>query len=410
MSRYFSVYAAILAVLALLLFLSPQIAKFISADTAIVGAEILKNTDFKNEKTLDDRVWSFNLRNPSNSVKIVDNALQVDNTLSKDNFSLVAQRLTLSTSKTYELTIDFDWQNNKSIDNIASFGIMKRGLNNEVALAFPLPNTTTQSEIKKYFKINDFFEDPYLYVLEGGTGSLRVDSLSLREYDSPPKNIVLENTSASQILPISISAPITQNAETQATPTALASVVASPAPSPSPIQASSSSRTNSTVRSAVVADTIVAYPGWNVAYSAHDVSSEIFTKMGLTVFQMFGGSWQKTKLDSQAIILSKLGGIYIYNPTDETKNIPLVESKTPSEFSTKPKWNLLVNGTDNEIKNGSDFSLNGTTAKLADLIKDKKVSSEIYILNSNKDGVEMKKIDPLVESIPAKTAFWLYIN
>ena len=43
MNKYFPVYAAILGVLALLLFLSPQIAKFISADTAIIGAEILKN-------------------------------------------------------------------------------------------------------------------------------------------------------------------------------------------------------------------------------------------------------------------------------------------------------------------------------------------------------------------------------
>jgi hypothetical protein len=69
----------------------------------------------------------------------------------------------------------------------------------------------------------------------------------------------------------------------------------------------------------------------------------------------------------------------------------------------------LANQSAAEIKLDSEFELNGSKVKLKNLIEDKKISSEIYILNSSSQGVEMKKIDPSKESIPQNSSFWLFL-
>ena len=413
MNRYFPVYAAILGILALLLFLSPQISAFISADTTTQGAEILKNINFKQD-SFDDRTWTLSLQDKTNTVKFTSNALQIDNTLSRDNFSLVAQRLTLSKDKMYELNLDYDWQNSESVEDVASFGIMKRGLNSELALVYPISNTLTSTKIKKYFAGDNSFLDPYLYILVEGTGSFRVNSISLKEYDGLPDGAAIDDTTNGQILPIRIIAPLSapSAAAVTQTPIHLASpTTVSTQTSALPI--SNSSPTKSATAAATLTnsgDRILAYPGWNVSYSNDDISSDLFTKQGLSVFQMLGGSWYKASQNSEGFILTKQAAIYIYNPVGESKSISLVKSDSPSALSPDKRWNLLVNSTDQEIKSNSDFELNGATAKIAELIKEKKISSEIYVLSSTVTGVLMKKIDPTKESIPPKTAFWLFLQ
>jgi hypothetical protein len=396
LNKYFSVYAAILGILALLLFLSPQIAKFISADTS--ARQILQNVDFS--EPLNDRVWAINSNNPKNTLEFEAEKFLIQNQLSKENYTLAAQRLELSRGKTYQLDIKYTWANNKSSEDQASFGILKYGLKSESALSFPLSNSANEAEKSKYFKTNESIKDPYFFVLIQGTGTLEISKLSLTELDEPPQGAYLETITSGQFLPIKMMG----GDLIEASPSP--SLAASLSPTPSPAASTSPSVTPSTSPSN---NKVTIYPGWNIISTKQNLSSDTFSGQGLLSFQMFGGKWNKSKKNQSAINFNKEGAIYIYSPTLEKKEIDLPQSQIVSTLKTAKGWNLLSNQTSSEIKSDSEFELSGAKVKIQDLINTKKASREIYILTSSPKGVEMKKIDSSHESIPIRSAFWLYL-
>lgn len=154
---------------------------------------------------------------------------------------------------------------------------------------------------------------------------------------------------------------------------------------------------------------LTAYPGWNVFALSQNINSDAFAKTDLSSFQMFGGKWIKSKKSQPNTTFDKNGAIYIYNPALEAKTIEISESQDSSALSPAKGWNLLSNNSDIELKAQGEFEMQGKKVKLADLILEKKASPEIYLLKSDKNGVEIKKIDPSKESIPAHSAFWLYL-
>jgi len=401
--KNFTLYAAILAVLALLLFLSPQIAKLISADTDQTP-EILKNIDFAHEK-LNDRVWSFNMGNDANTVKFDKGKMLVGNEISKGNFTLVAQRLELSDNKYYSLELAYNWRNSKLISDVASFGVMKQGLNSEIAQIYPISNTGKQSEVVKYFHPDSTFRDPYFYLLVEGTGTFEISTLSIKQLNSLPGGASVDPAS-NQILPIRI-LPVEPAAKTPLpSPTKTNSILAAASPSPKP---SPSSTPTSTPLATTDQKTTnyIAYPGWNITTIENDVATEIFTQQGLTVFQNFAGVWHKVMPDGENFTLSPLGAVYVYNPQDENKTIAIGKSQVAADFKVGKRWNLLASFS--EIKSDSSLEAYGLNDTLSNLIKNKRVSRDIYLLTSTPTGVQMKKIDPESESIPAKSAFWLYL-
>lgn len=407
MSKYFSVYAAILGVLALLLFLSPQIAKFISAD--VETRQILQNADFSQK--LNDRIWVINSGSSKNTVEFKNQKLTIQNQLSKENYTMLAQRLELSRGKTYLLEIKYTWENNKSASEQASFGVLKYGMKSESALSFPLSNAGSEVQISKYFQPNDSIKDPYFFVLIQGTGTLEISKLSLLEYDETPQGASLETITSGQFLPIKIMGG--ETLEGTPTPAPSPSKTASPLPSPTPSPSVSPSPVASTspfvAQSATQNNKATIYPGWNVIVAKQNLNSITLSEQGYLSFQMFGGKWSKSKKNLLAIDFNKEGAIYIYSPTLEPKEIDLTPSKAVSSLKVTKGWNLLSNQTTSEIKSDTEFELSGQKVKIKDLISAKKVSSDIYILSSGSKGVEMKKIDSSTESIPAKSAFWLYL-
>jgi hypothetical protein len=403
------VYAAILGILALLLFLSPQIAKFISADTS--SREILQNINFTDK--LNDRAWNISYNDQKNSALFTDDKFVIQNQLSKDNFTLAAQRLELIKNKTYLLQINYRWDNNRTASDLASFGILKYGLKSESALSFSLANSANQIEMKKYFIMNESIKDPYFYVLFQGSGTLEISKLSLLEFDKTPDGATLESITSGQFLPIKM-----QGGDyIEGTPTPSPSASSSPSPAPTISPSTSPSPSTSVSASAVpnrspqvsAGSKTIIYPGWNVIKISQDTSSEVFTQSSLLSFQMFGGQWKKGKKNQPQIVFNKEGAVYVYSSLESKKEINLPQIKLTSTLKTGKGWNLLANQSAAEIKLDSEFELNGSKVKLKNLIEDKKISSEIYILNSSSQGVEMKKIDPSKESIPQNSSFWLFL-
>jgi hypothetical protein len=305
LNKYFSVYAAILGILALLLFLSPQIAKFISADTS--SREILQNINFTDK--LNDRAWNISYNDQKNSALFTDDKFVIQNQLSKDNFTLAAQRLELIKNKTYLLQINYRWDNNRTASDLASFGILKYGLKSESALSFSLANSANQIEMKKYFIMNESIKDPYFYVLFQGSGTLEISKLSLLEFDKTPDGATLESITSGQFLPIKM-----QGGDyIEGTPTPSPSASSSPSPAPTISPSTSPSPSTSVSASAVpnrspqvsAGSKTIIYPGWNVIKISQDTSSEVFTQSSLLSFQMFGGQWKKGKKNQPQIVFNK---------------------------------------------------------------------------------------------------------
>lgn len=385
MQRYFSVYAAILGILAILLFLSPQIAKFISADTQLIGQEILKANDFTTGK-LDKDIWPSILANDQNKVEVSTGALEINNTLSKDNYSLLMQRLTLSADRYYLLKIVYSWQNNSQPGDKASFGVMKNGQSNPSALIYDLQDSKSSTTVTKFFRPNISFTDPYLYVLLQGTGSLRIEQLSLLEFNKRPANLNTSDQNYGEVLPIKLSGypvshqPVRSPQKSQVTLT------------PTPLQSLNPSLA-------------AIYPGWNIVLLGTSSTSEPYTKAGLTVFQMFGSKWTRADKNSQAVALDQKGAVYAYNDTDKAVNVSPKQSDSDRQITKG--WNLLA--AREVINKDSLLEIDGQTNKISEYIATKKISASVYVLTSSSSGVSRKKIDLLSESIPAKSAYWLFV-
>ena len=401
MNRFFPIYAAILGIIALFLFLSPQISELILADQEFETKQILKNNNFVHD-SLDDTMWIKTANPRDNIVKIESSNLIIKNLTNDNSHTLLSQRIKLDQNKFYKLSIDYFWRFPLTTSSQASFGIQKFGYESPIAMIIPLSQVNNQTEITKYFKPNNTFQDPYFYIMLKDLSDLEIKSVALEELAELPENISLEDSQKNTFL------PITQESNTPIPTIEVPeknSPIASthtPIPSPSP----SKTVTASPIQPNKLSEnSIKVASGWSVISVDEDISSDVFTSKEIKAFQMFGSKWFKTNNT-----FSNKGAIYLYNGSDE-KTIEIEKSKNPSTNSPKKGWNLL-SSKDEEMSiessiNYQDSSSELKESKISELIDSKKISSKVYIL-SNQKGVSIRHIDLKNEKIPARAGYWIY--
>ncbi len=414
MNKYFPVYAAILGVLALLLFLSPQISRLISADISSPEVQILKNVNFK-EESLNSNVWIKKANSELNSIKVVSSTLRIENNAQDDKanaYTLLSQKVALSKDKTYHLKISYSTAIFQP-SSILNFGIQKNGVSSPNALIYPLSEAKDETTVEKYFNIDDNFRDNYFYIFLSGESTINISSISLIELEKDPK--VEQDASSGNMLPFSVEKAF------QETPTPTSSIARSPETSPiaSPPTSVSSTPSPSQTASAVPSVTSLSniskytfYPGWSVIGFEKNSKNDLFESNNLDAYQLLGGKWIKSS-DSQSIFAQNAGAL-VYSSNKDKKMLD--PSPTDSQSSLTPSigWNLLYNSSDKEITDDSEYNFsNGKTLakkyKIRQLVIEKKASSEVYIVSGNSSGVALKKISFPEEAIPAKSVFWFYL-
>jgi len=149
LNKYFSAYAAILGVLARLLFLSPQIAKLIGADTSPQRVELLQNGNFKDE-LLNSDIWLSKSLDKTNKLKSENQALLIENTAKENNYTILRQKIKLDFNRIYHLQVTY-----KSLDFIDKTkfqsGILKNGPSNFDSFGFDLEKHNGFVKTEKYF-------------------------------------------------------------------------------------------------------------------------------------------------------------------------------------------------------------------------------------------------------------------
>lgn len=412
MNKYFPVYAAILGVLALFLFLSPIISKFISADTQITQIELLKNNDFASE-TLNSGVWIKKTNNVLNSVKTVSSTLRIENKnleSSAASYTLLSQKVELRRDKSYLLKIRYLWSGYQP-SSILYAGVQKNGAASPSALVYPLSSGSDEISREEYFNINESFKDTYFYVFLSGPGAVNISELSL--YEVPKNEEYSSDVSVGNLLPFEVDQAFKQTP----TPTSTASstTIATATPSPSTAPQTTVSPSASPMMSANVqtgsSGKVDFYPGWNAFGLEYNLSSDIFSSVNLDAYQMLGGKWLRSS-NSQAVFMNKAGMI-VYSSNKDKKSVTPAKTESQSSLVPSPGWNLLYNSFDKEIRDDEfSFSDGKTLAKpyqLKNLVKDKKASSDVYLVSSDQSGVSLHKISFPEEAIPAKTVFWFYL-
>ena len=412
MNKYFPVYVAILGVLALLLFLSPQISRFISADSQVSSPELLKNVDFSKE-SINNYAWKRKVNNSSNSIKVQDSQLEITNSpLDKStSYTLIDQKVDLTEGKLYRLSANYTW-NNKKEDSSASFGIQKNGDTSAFASIFSIPSNPATNSIEAIIQVDQTFKNDYFYFLLSGDASISISSFSITEVQD--KTISPTTPDKENLLPIPelqaspVPSPSPVLIET-ASPKPFDSAVFSPLPSPSPSSFASST-------SSVVAQTggkTTFYPGWSVVGFDANSKSDLFSTNNLDAYQMLGSKWLKSS-DSSAIFRSNAGAL-VYSSNSANKTFNVTDTKSEASLVPALGWNLLYNSSDKEITDDSSyFFSNGKTQpkefKLKELVANKSASPEVYLVSGDQNGVTLNKISFPSEAIPAKSVFWFYLS
>ncbi len=413
MNKYFPVYAAILGVLALFLFLSPIISKFISADTQITQIELLKNNDFASE-TLNSEVWIKKTNNVLNSVK-TSSTLRIENKAlesSAASYTLLSQKVQLRHDKSYLLKIHYTWSGYQP-SSIFYAGVQKNGPASPSALVYPLASGSDEISREEYFNINESFKDTYFYVFLSGPGAVNISELSL--YEIPKNEEYSSDVSVGNLLPFEVDQAFKQTPTPTSTVSSTTIATAAPSSTPAPqttvSPSASPSPTISTNIQTSSSGKVTFYPGWNALGLEDNLSSDIFSSVNLDAYQMLGGKWLKSS-NSQAVFMKK-AGILVYSSNKDKKSV--TPAKTESQSSLVPSlgWNLLYNSSDNEVSDDEfSFSDGKTLAKpyqLKSLVNDSKASSDVYLVSSDQSGVSLHKISFPEEAIPAKTVFWFYL-
>jgi hypothetical protein len=398
LNKYFPVYAAILGVIALLLFLSPQIAKLISADTP-APIELLKNTDFAAE-ALNNQVWIRKTSDSANIIKVVSGVLRVENQNSDKAYTLISQKTELKENMLYRLKIDYDLPE-KGLAN-ASIGIQKNGYGSTYALIFPLEKGGVSNEL--YFLTDQSFKDPYFFLYLSSQGNILIKSVSL--VAATDQSINPSQASSSNILSIE---ETTNPPSASLTPRSLTTPNPSPTPSPSvspPLSLAAKAQTTTNTSQSIF------YPGWSVVGFEKNSNADLFSKNNLDAYQILGGKWLRSN-NSSAIFSSNAGAI-VYSSNKDKKTFNLEPTESQASLVPALGWNLLYNSSDQEVSDNSTFYFsNGKTLpkeyKLEDLVKDKNASESVYLVSGDKNGVTLNKISFPEETIPAKTVFWFYL-
>jgi len=411
LQKYFPAYAAILGVLALLLFLSPQIAKLISADTPVQEQEILRNNDFKAE-TLNRNIWRSKTADKTNKIKIEESNLLIENSSKENNYTLLSQKIRLDFNKIYHLKISYKTPQIGTNSKIYT-GILKTGIENYNANGFELVSTDEYMTFERYFRLDQTAQDPYFFIFLSEQGQLYIENVSLTLSDEMPD--VQTQALESLALPylVSKSAP-------PAPPAPAISVASSPTVTPASSKSATVQKSATAQKpdapKAILAEVkggaISIYPGWSVVGFDQNTSFDAFTSNELVAYQHLGGAWQNSQKD-EPIFASKTSAL-VYSRKPEMEKVNLVKTDSPSSSSPSLGWNMLYNGENTDISDDSVFSfsdgkIQAKEYKIKELVQNKNASSEVYLIEGSSTGVIYKKINFLEEAIPAKTAFWFYV-
>jgi len=411
LQKYFPAYAAILGVLALLLFLSPQIAKLISANTPVQEQEILRNNDFETE-SLNRNIWRSKTADKINKIKIEDESLLIENSPKEDNYTLLSQKIKLYFNKIYHLKLSYKTPQ-IGVNSKIYTGILKNGIENYNAAGFELVSTSEYMTFERYFRLDQTAQDPYFFIFLSEQGQLYIESVSLTLSDEMPD----VQTQALQALTlpnlVSKSAP-------PAPPAPAISVISSPTITPTSSK-SATPEDSATAEKPAAPKTISAetkdgefsiYPGWSVLGFDKNSSSAPFNDNELIAYQHLGGAWQNSQKD-EPIFASKTSAL-VYSRKPEMEKINLIETDSPSNSSPSLEWNMLYNSENTDISDDSVFSFSdgknqAREYKIKELVSNKNASHEVYLIEGSSTGVIYKKISFPEKAIPAKTAFWFYV-
>ncbi len=411
MQKYFPAYAAILGVLALLLFLSPQIAKLISADTPVQEQEILRNNDFKAE-TLNRNIWRSKTADKTNKIKIEESNLLIENSPKENNYTLLSQKIKLDFNKVYHLKISYQTPQIGTNSKIYT-GILKSGIENYNANGFELVKTDEYMTFERYFRLDQTSKDPYFFIFLANQGQIYIESVSLTLSDKTPDVEIQALESLALPYLVSKSAP-------PAPPAPAISVASSPTVTPASSKSATVQKSATAQKpgapkaiSAEVKDSATSiYPGWSVVGFDQNSSSAPFTSNELVAYQHLGGAWKNSPKD-EPIFASKTSAL-VYSRKPEMEKVNLVKIDSPSSSSPSLGWNMLYNSESADVSDQSAFSFTDGKSqakeyKIKELVKNKSASAEVYLIKGSKTGVTYKKIDFSEEAIPQKTAFWFYV-
>lgn len=318
-------YILVVLTLAALIFLSPKIIGIISADTnepIRTGKEILVNNKFDLEP-LNNQIWLTAAANTNSMVTSSPDYVSATCGKAEGDFVKISQKAPVSAGKFYKLSISYINEPNASFGK-AQFGFLKDGPTANVIESKSIDFAAGSSEFVAYAAPKLNHENSYFFFKCTGIGTIKIKNLSLEEFQIMPAAMITTTVTSAAQTAQSAQNSVTRTPAPSATPSLSTTATPSQTPSPTPTPNNTPAQTTSAelISQAPPAEQTTILSGWNILGNSEDVSSELFTSKNMTAMQMLGGKWIKlTPSSKKATVLSKSGGIYIFNPSKSSKYV-----------------------------------------------------------------------------------------
>lgn len=364
-----------LVVLVLLIgasFVALKYVGYISADI-VKKAETspLSETDFSLENNFSDTSWVAFSNLGDETPKISDGTLKIANTKTKYS-TILAQPIILSSGTKYNISISYQAKA-KSSDFSVRYGLVQNNLISKPIFVSNLDAAKKDIHFEYEPLENSPFSFEYFRVL--GEGSFSLASIKIEKLDKATEKTV-------------VSASPTNTIKTEETTTP--QIAASPA--------------------GESGEPYMVSVGWSAFGSDKTISSESFTKFGLSVYSASEEGWKiaKSSNSNSDFDITANTGVYLLNESDDPINVTLRQVESGTKPELKQGWNLYYSDKESNLSEVI-FENDNKQISLADLLKDGKVSKNIYEVGLG-EVAQMSKLNlEKIQNLGSKKIVWIYL-
>jgi len=353
----------------------------ISADIENTGAtrEIIENGNFTKE-SFNSLIWSKFSNGAGNDPVVENGTLKfgIKNTI-KDGYQIIAQPVTLHIGKSYTISIEYiEYKENEAL--AASEGFVSGTI-----LGKPI---FEKDFSKAVFTPIEEVTDAFFF---------------LKVKASKPALLEITNVSVVESSPLAASPSATSIRTVAPTPTAAAFATKTITPAPTATQTPTSTTAP-----------LVFPPRWSFIGFTSAINTAPLTKANLKIYSMHSGKWRVASSQTKGSDFNVLAqdGLYIFNPQETEVKIDLPSSaQIDKAVYPSTGWNLLYSSKSTPVS-AKDFEVDlgkEGLGSIASLTEQNSAANAFYVLKQTKDGVALENGDFLKDTVPAKTAFWLYL-